>query len=63
MLKDRRKNALARLQQQLKKGTKPFKAGEGTTVNEFVSFKGEEPLTEKDKTRIKKEIVTLQSRI
>jgi len=59
----RRASAKARLESQLKKGTKPMKSGEGTTINPAVSFKGEEPLTEKDVERIKKEIAILNNKL
>jgi hypothetical protein len=59
---DRRERVIGRLQQQLKDGTKPMKAGEGTTVNEFVSFKGQLPLTPTDEKRIEKALAVLEQR-
>lgn len=61
-VRERRERVFDRLQDQLKTGKKPMKAGEGTTVNAFVSFKGEVPLTPTDEKRIKKELATLASR-
>jgi len=61
--KERRKSVIVRLESQLKSGKKPMKAGEGLTVNAFVSIRGEVPLTIKDESRIKKEIATLRERI
>jgi hypothetical protein len=61
--RERRKRVVTRLETQLKSGKKPMKAGEGLTVNEFVEFRGEVPLTSKDETRIKKELAVLAGRI
>ena len=60
ILKNRRKSALARLEEQLKLGMKPLKnyyCEEGFQKTPFVS------LTESDIKRINKEIETLKSRI
>jgi len=51
-IKSRRERALKMLQEQLKRGTKPEKFG-GKTTSNMVS------LTDKDKTRINKEIENL----
>ncbi len=59
----RKQRALDRLIAQLKSGQKPMKAGEGTTVNQFVSVKGYVPITDKDKERIQKEITILKSKL
>jgi hypothetical protein len=55
----RRKVVLERLENQLKKGTKPQRISE--VGHPFQSQ--EAPLTESDKKRIEKEIQTLKSRI
>lgn len=59
----RMQRALQRLEAQLVEGTKPAKSGKGTTVNEFVGFKMQEPLTPTDIVRIKKEVSILKSKI
>lgn len=61
--RERRKRVVTRLETQFKSGKKPMKAGEGLTINAFVSIRGEVPLTSKDESRIKKEIATLRERI
>lgn len=59
----RMQRALQRLEAQLVEGTKSAKSGNGTTVNEFVGFKMQEPLTPTDIVRIKKEVSILKSKI
>lgn len=49
---ERRRNVIKRLKAQLKAGTKPVPKTNLT-----------EPLTEKDKQRIEKELVTLEARV
>ena len=61
--KERRQRVIVRLEKQLKDKTKAMKADEGTTVNAFVGFRGELPLTPSDEKRIKKELAILNERI
>lgn len=57
---NRRKSALARLKAQLKKGTKPEK--DLSQLTRATTGGHDEPLTEADVKRIKKEIEILESR-
>lgn len=57
--KARRQGALTRLEEQVKTGTKPV----NQVKNAFVGYESSDPLEEKDKKRIKKEIAILQTRV
>jgi hypothetical protein len=61
ILKNRRKSALARLEQQLISGVKPIKGFNNNNPNNYGSITT--PLTESDIKRINQEIQTLKSRI